>query len=120
MARHALLVGVSEFQDQRLDRLNAPINDVIALRGILQDPARGRFDSVELSINEDYMAIRDRLARLYQDRTPDDLLLLYYSGHGILERGRLYLATAGSNLDAPRARSVAAKDVREFMEDCRA
>ena len=30
MARYALLIGVSEFADQRLARLNAPTNDVIA------------------------------------------------------------------------------------------
>jgi hypothetical protein len=120
MARHALLIGVSEFADSRLNRLNAPTNDVIALRRILQDPARGGFDSVEMSINEDFLAVRDRIAKLYQDRAPDDLLLLYYSGHGVLDRGRLFLATTGSNLDAPRARGIAAKDVRDFMEDCRA
>jgi hypothetical protein len=120
VARHALLIGVSEFADQRLNRLNAPTNDVIALRRILQDAARGKFDGVEMSINEDFLAVRDRLAKLYQDRAPDDLLLLYYSGHGILDRGRLFLATAGSNLDAPRARSLAAGDVRDFMHDCRA
>jgi hypothetical protein len=45
MARHALLIGVSEFTDQRLARLNAPINDVIALRSILQDTSRGSFDT---------------------------------------------------------------------------
>jgi uncharacterized caspase-like protein len=120
MARHALLIGVSEFADSRLNRLNAPTNDVIALRRILQDAARGGFDSVEMSINEDFLAVRDRIAKLYQDRAPDDLLLLYYSGHGVLDRGRLFLATTGSNLDSPRARSIAAKDVRDFMEDCRA
>jgi hypothetical protein len=120
LAKHALLIGISEFADKRLNRLNAPTNDVLALRGILRDKERGAFDTVELSINEDYMAVRDRLAKLYQDRAPDDLLLLYNSGHGILDRGRLFLATAGSDLDAPRARSIAAKDVREFMEECRA
>jgi uncharacterized caspase-like protein len=121
MARHALLIGVSEFTDQRLARLNAPTNDVIALRGVLQDAARGGFDSVELSIDEDFLAVRDRVSRFFHERAPDDLLLFYYSGHGILGRGnRLYLATAGSNLDAPRERSIAAKEIREFIEECRA
>jgi hypothetical protein len=121
MARHALLVGVSEFADERLARLNAPVNDVTALRGILADSGRGNFDSVELSLNEDFLAVRDRLSRFFHDRTPDDLLLLYYSGHGILGRGnRLFLATAGSNLDTPRDRSVSAKEVREFIEESRA
>jgi uncharacterized caspase-like protein len=121
MARHALLIGVSEFADQRLARLNAPINDVTALHGVLQDRTRGDFDSVELSLNEDFLAVRDHLSRFFHDRAPDDLLLLYYSGHGILGRGnRLFLATAGSNLDRPGDRGISARDVREFIDDSRA
>jgi TIR domain/Caspase domain len=121
VARHALLIGVSEFADERLARLNAPTNDVIALRGILQDSSRGSFDSVELSVNEDFLAVRDHLSGFFHDRAPDDLLLLYYSGHGILGRGnRLFLATVGSNLDIPRDRSVSAKEIRDFIEDSRA
>jgi hypothetical protein len=121
MARHALLIGVSEFADKRLARLNAPTNDVIALRGILQDGSRGNFDTVELSLNEDFVGMRDHLSQFFHDRAPDDLLLLYYSGHGILGRGnRLFLATTGSNLDAPRDRSISAKEIREFIEDSRA
>lgn len=121
MARHALLIGVSEFADQRLARLNAPANDVIALRGILLDGSRGHFDSVELSLNDDFVAMRDHLSRFFHDRVPDDLLLLYYSGHGILGRGnRLFLATTGSSLDTPRDRSISAKEIRDFIEDCRA
>jgi uncharacterized caspase-like protein len=121
MARHALLIGVSEFADKRLARLNAPTNDVIALRGILQDGSRGGFDTVELSLNEDFVGMRDHLSQFFHERAPDDLLLLYYSGHGILGRGnRLFLATTGSNLDTPRDRSISAKEIREFVEDSRA
>lgn len=121
MARHALLIGVSDFVDKRLARLNAPTNDVIALREILLDAARGAFDTVELSFDEDFVGMRDNLSQFFRDRAPDDMLLLYYSGHGILGRGnRLYLATAGSNLDAPRDRSISAKEIREFIEECRA
>lgn len=121
MARHALLVGVSEFADKRLARLNAPTNDVIALREILQDRSRGGFDTVELSLNEDFVGMRDHLSQFFHERAPDDLLLLYYSGHGILGRGnRLFLATTGSDLDSPRDRSISAKEIREFIEDSRA
>jgi uncharacterized caspase-like protein len=121
VARHALLIGVSEFTDQRLARLNAPTNDVIALRGILQDSSRGSFDSVELSVNEDILTVRDHLSRFFYDRTPDDVLLLYYSGHGILGRGnRLFLATSGSNLDTPRTRCISAREIRDFIEESRA
>ena len=112
---------MSQFADERLARLNAPSNDVLALRGILQDSSRGNFDSVELSLNEDFLAVRDHLSSFFHDRAPDDVLLLYYSGHGILSRGnRLFLATSGSNLDTPRTRSVSAQEVRDFIEDSRA
>jgi uncharacterized caspase-like protein len=121
MAAHALLIGVSEFADGRLARLNAPTNDVIALRDVLEDASRSGFDSIALSLNEDFLVVRDRLSRFFSNRTPDDLLLLYYSGHGILGRGnRLFLATAGSNLDAPRERSIAAQEIREFIDESRA
>ena len=97
------------------------LNDVTKLQTILQDPSRGAFDNVEVSLNEDFLATRDHLARFFQNRGPDDLLLLFYSGHGILGRGnRLFLATAGSNLDAPRERSISAQEIRDFMGDCRA
>ncbi|MBV8119923.1 MAG: caspase family protein [Alphaproteobacteria bacterium] len=121
MGRHALLIGVSEFADKRLARLNAPANDVLALREILHDRARGDFDTVELSLNADFVAMRDHLSHFFTDRAPDDLLLLYYSGHGILGRGnRLFLATTGSNLDLPRDRSISAQEIREFVAECRA
>lgn len=121
MARYALLIGVSEFVDKRLSRLNAPRNDVAALSSILEDNALGYFDKVELSQDEDFLEIRDRLSRFFHDRSPDDLLLLYYSGHGILGRGnRLFLATTSSNLDLPRDRSISASEIREFVAECRA
>jgi uncharacterized caspase-like protein len=112
---------VSEFADERLARLNAPTKDVTALHGILQDGSRGNFDSVELSLNEDFLAVRDHLSHFFHDRSPDDILLLYYSGHGILGRGnRLFLATSGSNLDTPFTRSIAAREIRDVIEESRA
>ena len=88
---------------------------------VLRDPARGGFDSVTVSLNEDYMPVRDRLATLFDGRDPDDLLLLYYTGHGILGRGnRLFLATPGSDLDKPQVRGISASELREQMDQTRA
>ena len=121
MARHALLIGVSTFTDKRLNTLNAPASDLQALSAILADPARGGFDSVTPSLDEDFMVVRDRLATLFDNRDPDDFLLLYYSGHGILARGnRLFLATPGSDLDKPQVRGVSAREIREQMDQSRA
>lgn len=121
MARHGLLIGVSRFDDARLSALNAPARDVTALAEVLRDPARGGFDTLAVSLDEDYLTVRDRLAALFESRDPDDMVLLYYSGHGVLRRGnRLFLATPASELDRPQARSIAASEIRDLMDQCRA
>ena len=121
MARQALLIGVSRFDDPRLSALNAPAQDVAALAEVLRDPARGGFEEVILSLDEDYLTVRDRLATLFESRDPDDTVLLYYSGHGVLRRGnRLFLATPSSDLDRPQARSIAAAEIRDLMDQSRA
>ena len=121
MARHGLLIGVSRFDDTRLSALNAPARDVTALAEVLRDPARGGFDALAVSLDEDYLTVRDRLATLFEARDPDDMVLLYYSGHGVLRRGnRLFLATPASELDRPQARSISASEIRDLMDQCRA
>ena len=121
MSAHALLIGVSRFDDHKLAKLNSPIEDVQAFAGVLKDPQRGAFDSVEVSLNQDLLTIRDKLSALMDGRSPDDMVLLYYSGHGIVAKGqRLYLATGQSSFDKPQSRSLATSEIRDLMEQSRA
>jgi hypothetical protein len=121
MSSRALLIGVSKFADRRLARLTAPMNDVKALGNILKDTSRGAFDQIEYSLDQEFLDTRDQISSLFVDSTPDDLLLLYYSGHGVLGRGnRLFLAAADSNLDLPRRRSISAEEIQEFVRESRA
>ena len=121
MAAYALLVGISQFTDPRLAKLNAPRGDVEALAQVLQDPPRGGFDNVATCIDSDAQTIRDQLAALLDDRNPDDMVLLYYSGHGIMTKGqRLFLATGQTSFDRPQARSLSALEMRDMLEQSRA
>ncbi len=121
MSAHALLIGISQFQDSKLAKLNAPISDVEAFAQVLRDPSRGAFDSVVSSIDEDFVTIRDRLGALLDGRSPEDLALFYYSGHGIVGKGqRLFLATGQSSFERPQTRSLAASEIRDMLEQSRA
>ena len=121
MGAHALLVGISRFDDPKLAKLNSPQSDVEAFATVLKDPSRGGFDSVEVSIDSDLLTIRDQLSSLMDGRSADDMVLLYYSGHGIVAKGqRLYLATGQSSFDRPQARSIATNEIRDLMEQSRA
>ena len=121
MGSYALLVGVSKFDDPKLAKLTAPQEDVQAFAAVLRDPARGGFDGVEICIDQDLQSIREQLSTLLDDRRPDDMVLFYYSGHGIMAKGqRLFLATGRSSFDRPQISSLWASEMRELLEQSRA
>jgi len=121
MGKHALLVGVSKFQDAALGGLKAPAEDVQAFAGILRDPERGGFDSVVTSLDEDVETIRGKLSDVLDNRRPSDSVLIYYSGHGInAASGQLFLATEKTVAQRPRLYSLAASEIRDMMRESRA
>ena len=91
--KFALIIGNSRYDDASLGRLKAPDIDVHELEGVLKSPEVGRFDEVVTLLNQDCASVRKAIARFYDQRQRDDLLLLYFSGHGVKdEQGHLYLA----------------------------
>jgi hypothetical protein len=114
--RLALIIANSDFEDEKLCRLKTPTRDAKALAAVLGDPDIGDFD-VTLLIDEPEPVVRRRIARLYTRRKRSDLLLLYYSGHGIRDaHGDLYLATRDTEMDIAGATALSASFVREQLD----
>jgi hypothetical protein len=60
------------------------------------------------------------IEEFFDGRSRDDLLLLYFSGHGILDQGaRLYFATTDTRVDRPRSTAIPAAFVNDLMSECR-
>ncbi|MCU1680897.1 MAG: hypothetical protein JWQ81_1636 [Amycolatopsis sp.] len=91
----AVLIGASAFQSSDLSALPAVSNNLKALRDVLTDPAHGLLRSehcmVEgLDTRASSPSVGATLSRAAREAT--DLLLVYYSGHGLLdEDGSLHL-----------------------------
>jgi len=93
MAKVALLIGVSEYEPG-LNPLPAAVKDIEALRRVLQDPEMGGFDQVKTLANPESHIMQYEIETLFDGRTKDDLVLLFFSGHGIKDdTGRLYFAS---------------------------
>lgn len=91
--KFALIIGNSRYEDSSLSRLKAPDIDVQGLEEVLKAPDIGHFDEVITLLNESGATVRKAIARFFDQRHRDDLLLLYFSGHGVKdEQGHLYLA----------------------------
>lgn len=121
MARRlALITGNDDYHDPTLARLTAPQADISAFAGVLQDPRLGAFDDVQILHNRPNADVRRAIARFFHDRQRDDLLLLYFSGHGVLdEEGQLYLATPDTERDLLDATAITAHYVNRLMRRCR-
>lgn len=113
--KHALLVATYEYQDDLLRKLVAPAQDARALAKVLEDPNIGGFE-VRVVLNKGSYEVVQELELFFSDRERDDLLLLYFSGHGIKdEDGRLYFATPNTRHGMLRATALRASDVNDFM-----
>lgn len=117
--RAALVIGNGSYEDPGLADLAAPLADVRALAETLRDPSAGAFQVTEL-VDEPESVIRRALVTFFHKRHPDDLLLLYFSGHGLLdERGQLYLACRDTYRSILRGTAIPAGFVSDDMDQCR-
>ncbi|WP_051218598.1 caspase family protein [Nocardioides insulae] len=118
--RVALLVAVSQYTDPALRRLRSPAADAVAFRDLLADPEIGGF-AVTSVFDEKAAAIRLAVEEFLTDRSPDDVVLVYLSCHGLVDlRRRLYFAARDTLKDRLAASGVEAHWLLDQLEDCRA
>jgi Caspase domain len=118
-SRRALIVANAVYDDEGLARLVSPATDAADLARALADPRTGGYavDAlIDASATEVGAAVEDFLA----DRDRADLLLLYFSCHGLKdEQGRLYFAARNTRRNRLRSTAVPAGFVNELLLACR-
>ncbi len=115
----ALIIANNEYDDPKLARLVTPSRDAEALAEVLRDPVIGGFEVTTL-VNETEQVVRREIARLYQQKKRGDLLLLYFSGHGVRDdRGDLYLAVRNSEPWLLSATAIPAAFITAAMDHSR-
>jgi formylglycine-generating enzyme required for sulfatase activity len=116
----ALIIGTSEYQDTTLPKLQTPDVDVEALAKVLRDQQVGGFDEVIPLINQSVATLNRAIARFFMRRKRDDLLLLYFTGHGLLDdQGQLYLAAQDTERDLLSATAVSAAFISREIDRSR-
>src|SRR3970282_1656452 len=92
-ARLALIIANTEYTDPGLAQLTAPGRDAEDFARVLKDQDIGAFDDVKVIVNESSASVIEAIDEFFDQKKPDDMLVLYFSGHGIKDEiGSLYLA----------------------------
>ncbi|HEU4398348.1 MAG TPA: caspase family protein, partial [Actinomycetota bacterium] len=115
-ARAALIVACDGYADPKFSGLRAPVQDAQALSEVLSDPGVGDFQ-VRTLLNEPAFLVNEEIEGFFAERRRDDLLLLYFSCHGVKDQsGRLYFATTNTKLSRLGATGISSTFVCEQME----
>ncbi|MEO0685358.1 MAG: caspase family protein, partial [Cyanobacteria bacterium J06649_11] len=96
MKKLALLIGVSEYEYD-LNPLPGALKDVDAMQRVLQHPDMGDFlpENIKVLKNPQIPNMTLGIENLFSSSQKNDLVLLYFSGHGIKDdSGNLYLANS--------------------------
>ncbi len=124
MKRLALLVGTSEYPEcEKLSPLHGSLLDVDAMQRVLV--ANGEFVTEDVVVlkNASRQKIEDAIHNLFnaRDRQKDDLVMFYFSGHGIVdEANRLFLGTPSTRKEGNKIvkpTTVSATYLQDAMND---
>ncbi|MDQ1252616.1 MAG: hypothetical protein QG646_1738 [Euryarchaeota archaeon] len=78
-----LSIGINDYSDPKLSNLHFAKKDAEEMRTVLLNPDIGRFDEIIPFVNETKYNVKKGIEKLLlKDATFDDLVLIYFSGHG--------------------------------------
>ena len=126
--KHALLIGISTYGEGLLP-IPSALKDVEAMREVLLEPELGGFadDRLRVLTNPGRMEMESAIEAFFADKDQDDLLLLYFSGHGFRQNDRHLLLSSSQSINVTRdgrtnvhrPTTLSAKDVRAYMDGSR-
>jgi len=118
--KYALIIGNNQYDDPKLAQLKTPAADSQALAKVLADKDIGSFDQVTPLINKNETEIRRAISAFLTNKKPDDLVLVYFSGHGVLDdRGRLFLSLKDTETTLLKATAIPSTFISDEMDSCR-
>lgn len=118
--RYALVIGNSKYDDPKLAQLKTPESDTRELAKVLRSKSIGNFDAVTVLVDQTEARTRRAISAFLSSKKTDDLVLLYFSGHGVLDgRGNLFLASKDTEYGSLNATAISSSFLSYEMDICR-
>ncbi|MBD3305697.1 hypothetical protein GF339_04900, partial [candidate division KSB3 bacterium] len=117
---YAVIIGIGDYQDDRIPDLDFTVNDAQGMYAVLTDPNYGRVpkDHVKLLLNEEATDrnIKREIGRwLRRQAQREDTVIIYYSGHGAPEFQETYWVTYNANIDDLYTTALNNNDIAQML-----
>jgi EAL domain-containing protein (putative c-di-GMP-specific phosphodiesterase class I) len=117
MSKLAIVIGVTDCH-ANLISLPSAHKDVKAIKQVLEDPHSAAFDRVEPLFNPDIAMMQRTIGKTFAQCQPEDLVLLYFSGHGLRsEEGELYFVAQDTEPDLLET-AISAQSIQKTLNRC--
>ena len=118
--KYALIIANTEYIDPGLAQLTAPGKDAEDFARVLKDQNLCAFDDVKVLFNQLSSSVVEAIDEFFDQRKPDDLLVVYFSGHGVRDEfGSLFLAVRNTIRSRLRSTAIRTDYIRESMDQSR-
>ncbi|MCI5188519.1 MAG: DUF1566 domain-containing protein [Candidatus Electrothrix sp. AS4_5] len=116
--RYAILIGSSKYPNEPgLTELRCPEKDVDALNAVLRSSDFGGFTKTFAFKNSPSHEILEKIETVLADAGREDLVLIYFSGHGKLNpAGQLCLATVNTKIKALGSTSIPVSWIKSYFD----
>ncbi len=118
--KFALIIANTEYNDSGLAQLSAPGKDAEDFANVLKSPEVCDFDDVKVLLNQPSSSVIEAMDEFFDQKKPNDLLILYFSGHGIRDEfGSLFLAVKNTARNRLKSTAIKSDYVRDLMDQSR-
>ncbi|MFB8235692.1 Hsp70 family protein [Kitasatospora purpeofusca] len=116
-----VLIGSATYRHDELPPLPAVRNNLTDLAAALTDPQQGWLDEAQCTLVADPRTAADVVRALRPSvLEAEDLLLVYYAGHGIVEDTDYYLAVTETDPEEPSISALPYRTLRKVVLGARA
>lgn len=117
--RYALIIGINDYADDKIQDLTTCQNDALGMRDTLIDPNIGgvKEENVTMLLGDEasFRNIRKSLSKL-RNLPANSTVFIYFSGHGGKVADEGFWITQDAELDNLGATALSDRDLRVFLE----
>jgi uncharacterized caspase-like protein len=120
-----LLIGIDDYEDPALGHLNYAVADCRGIEQALDQATKGFLGKEKLihcvgSLDPNRKNVLASLEQIARSAQKEDIVLIYFSGHGYVDHEQTYLCLTKTHLNNPSKESLALSELFHYLRRCSA